>query len=426
MLLLGYMSQNKHNGFICGEASLAVRAFVPRKASLFGLFYLLALTLWTATSAHADDKDAFNVIAGINWQHDNNIFRVPDGFNLGSAKRSDQITSDFVGVRIDKLYALQHFRFYYTHSANRFQNNSDLKFDTNEYKAAWLWALTPYLTGNLSSESNESRDTSQDISGQNRFNVRTTENQRFDADWSPYGNWHLLGGVARYRLKNSQSLNGQSDYTQNSVNGGLKYVYASGSSMSVIGYGRSATYDQRQLVATSQLDTGFGEREVDANLNWILTGKSRLNLTAGYLHRGYDHFSQRNFSQPLGSAEYIWAPTGRLRVSAIAARQVAGYESTTSNYTVRDSLGITPTWAITDKISLQGNASIANRKFRGNGIGGTLAREDSEKSASIGINWLPTRYLTLGANLQRSSRGSNQPGIDYKDTTAGVSAQLFF
>ena len=415
----------------CNKVGLATPALLPKLgintiAKISSLGILCLLVLWPVAFAHADDKDTFNVIAGINWQHDDNLFRAPAGLVLAPAQRSDQITSGFAGIRIDKLYALQHFRFYYTHSAYRYQNNNSLKFDTNEYQAAWLWALTPYLTGNLSSDRAEGRDTSQDINGQKVFNIRTTENHRFDADWSPYGNWHLLAGVANYRLKNSQTLNGQSDYTQNSINGGLKYVFGSGTSMSLIGYGRSANYDQRQLVTTSVLDTGFGERELDANVNWILTGKSRLNLTAGYLHRSYDHFSQRNFSQPLGSAEYIWTPTGKIQVSAITARQVSGYESTTSNYTVRDMIGISPSWAITDKIFLQANADIASRKFRGNGIGGSVAREDTEKDASIGINWLPWRYLTLGASLQRSTRSSNQPGIDYKDTTAGVSAQLLF
>jgi hypothetical protein len=232
--------------------------------------------------------------------------------------------------------------------------------------------------------------------------------------------------VSNYQLKNSQAQNEQSDYTQNSINGGVRYVFGSGTRMSLIGYGRSANYDQRQLVATSVLDTGFGERELDATLNWNLTGKSRINLLAGYLHRNYDHFTQRDFSQPLGSAEYIWTPTGRIQISAVVARQVSGYESTTSSYSVRDMVAVTPSWAITDKISLQGNVNIADRKFKGNGISGTFARDDTEKSASIGINWLPWRYLTLGANLQHSSRSSNLPGIDYKDNIAGVSAQLFF
>jgi exopolysaccharide biosynthesis operon protein EpsL len=399
---------------------------LKNRVSRLGFFCLIVFAISPVTAVYADNQDTFNAIAGINWEHDDNIFRVPAGVNLAPAKRSDEITSGFVGVRIDKLYALQRFKFNFTHTAYRYQNNTSLRFDTNEYNAAWLWALTPYLTGNLSSERASGRDNSQDTNGQKVFNVRTTENHRFDADWAPYGNWHLLAGVSNYRLKNSQAQNGQSDYTQNSINGGVRYVFGSGTRISLIGYGRSANFDQRQLVATSVLDTGFGERELDATLNWNLTGKSHVNLIAGYLHRNYDHFTQRDFSQPLGSAEYIWTPTGRIQVSAIVARQVSGYESTTSSYSVRDMIGITPSWEITDKISLQGNINIADRKFKGNGIGGTFARDDTEKSASIGVNWLPWRYLTLGANLQHSSRSSNLPGIDYTDNTAGVTAQLFF
>lgn len=386
---------------------------------------MLALTFWPALLTHADEKDTFNAIAGINWQHDDNLFRLSSSA-ASTSKRADEVTSGFAGIRIDKLYALQHFRVYYTHSAYRYQNNKNLNFDTNEYEAAWLWALTPYLSGNLSTERSEGRDTSQDINGLNVFNVRTTENTRFDADWSPYGNWHLLTGLAHYQLTNSQQANAVSDYTQKSLYGGVRYVYSSGSAMSLIATGRKGSYDRRALIATSINDTGFGERELSASLNWVLTAKSRLNLVAGYVSRDYDNFTQRNFDKPFGSAEYIWNPTSKVQVSALAARQIAGIESTTSNYTVRDMFSVTPRWAISDKISLLGNASIANRNYRGNGIAGSFEREDTEKSASLAVSWIPWRNITLGANLQRSTRSSTLPGIDYKDNIAGVSAQILF
>ena len=391
----------------------------------FACCLALALSIWPATLTYADAQDTFNAIAGIDWQHDDNLFRLPSG-SVTTSKRADEVKSGYAGIRIDKLYALQHFRVYYTHTAYRYQNNHNLNFDTNEYQAAWLWALTPYLTGNLSTERAEGRDTSQDINGLNVFNVRRTENNRLDADWSPYSNWHLLTGLSHYKLSNSQQANAVSDYTQKSIYGGVRYVFSSGSAMSLITTGRKGSYDRRALIATSINDTGFGERELDASLNWILTAKSRLNLVAGYVSRDYDNFKQRNYDEPFGSAEYVWAPTSKLQISAIAARQITGYESVNSSFTVRDSLGVTPRWAITDKIALLGNASIANRRFRGSGIAGIVDREDTEKNASVSINWTPWRYVTLGANLQRSTRGSTLLGIDYKDTTAGVSAQLFF
>ena len=143
-----------------------VQCILKRSVSFLGGFYLITIAAFFTTSAFADDQDTFNAVAGINWQHDDNLFRAPSGANLSPAHRSDQIESGFVGIRIDKLYALQHFRVNFTHSAYRYQNNSSLKFDTNEY--------------------------------------------RFDADWSPHDNWHMLAGIANYRLKNSQVLNEQS------------------------------------------------------------------------------------------------------------------------------------------------------------------------------------------------------------------------
>jgi hypothetical protein len=53
-------------------------------------------------------------------------------------------------------------------------------------------------------------------------------------------------------------------------------------------------------------------------------------------------------------------------------------------------------------------------------------RIDWTKSAGIGIDWEPLRTISIGGNLERSSRDSNKDIYDYTDTSASVNANLFF
>ncbi|ACT48702.1 exopolysaccharide biosynthesis operon protein EpsL [Methylotenera mobilis JLW8] len=383
------------------------------KLVLFAVFFSPVLVF-------ADEQDVFNVIAGVNRQYDNNLFRT------SASEQSDQITTSFAGIRVDKPYSLQRFKFDLTQTAYRYQKADYLDFDATEYKAAWLWALTPYLTGNLSANRAQSLNSFTDYTNQKLQNIRTTETRRFDADWSPYGNWHLLAGLTHYTLENGQVFQAESDYTQNSVDAGVKYVYRSGTTTSLIMHDKKGVYDNRALNASNLSDTGFDEREVEAGLNWILSGKSRLDVKASYVDRNHDHFSQRDYARPAGSVIFVWTPTGKIKVSVNASRQVASFQTNYSSYTTRDTLMLSPTWAITNKINIQASAGIARRSFDGQSVVANTDREDTEKSVSLGVNWTPLRSVTIGANLQHSKRDSSLQNFDYKDTAASISSQLFF
>ena len=388
------------------------------------LFFLLSLpALLLSLTAHADDKDPLNVIAGVSRQHDNNLFR------LSSSERSDNITTAYAGLQLDKLYSMQRFKFDFTLTAYRYQKYDVLDFDAKDYKAAWLWTLTPYLTGTLSADRKQQLNSFQDYRNAtlvNIQNIRTTENQHFEADFSPHGIWHLLGGVTRTDQNNSKTFNEDDSFSMNSVDAGLKYDFRSGSSITLMGHERRGTYDDRLLNSVSLFDTGFDETEGEAKLDWLISGKSRLNLRAAYVTREHDHFSQRDYSGTVGRVDYRWTPAGKLSVNLSASRDLSSYQTNDSSYSRINTLSISPIYALSDKITMRATASISQRTFLGEGVVPSSDRVDWSKSAGFGINWTPLRSLSIGGNLERSSRNSNSPGLDFTDTTAGMNANLFF
>lgn len=387
-------------------------------------FLLLSFSaLLLSLTAYADDKDPFNVIAGVSRQHDNNLFLSP------SSRHSDNITKAYAGIQLDKLYSMQRFKVNYTINTYRYQNNNRLNFNAHNYNAAWLWTLTPYLTGVLSADRQQQLNDFQDYRNftlVNIKNVRVTQNQHFEADFSPHGIWHVLAGVTRSEQTNSQTFNEQDDFSMNSLDEGLKYSFRSGSSITLMGHQRQGKYGRRVSNSTSLFDTGFNEKEGEAKLDWLITGKSRINLRAAYVTREHDHFSQRDYSGAEGRFDYNWMPTGKLRLTLSGYSDLSSYWNNDSSYTRYNMLSISPAYALSDKITIRASASISERTFLGEGVISSSHRIDRGKSASIGIDWTPWRSVTIGGNLVRSSRNSTSPGLDYNDTTAEIDANLLF
>ena len=79
-------------------------------------------------------------------------------------------------------------------------------------------------------------------------------------------------------------------------------------------------------------------------------------------------------------------------------------------------------WSKTEKIVVRGNLSIFERSFEG----GVSNRADVIKTAGVNLDWTPRRYVNVGANLQKTSRSSNVPGLDFTDLSTGLSANINF
>ena len=137
---------------------------------------------FAATSAYADSDDTINFLIGTDYSHYDNLFSLPDGQNpTGGAERSDNVLRTNFGIKINKKYSLQTFKFDYSHIDNKYDNADFLNFNSNNYKAAWLWSLTPSLSGDLSSERKVDLIPFTDRNS-NTQNIRTVEIQRFDFD----------------------------------------------------------------------------------------------------------------------------------------------------------------------------------------------------------------------------------------------------
>lgn len=378
----------------------------------------------------ADTDDSLNFVAGAGFRYEDNLFRLPDSVDTSALPdklyKSDQIYSANAGIKIDKPYAQQRFQLDFLATENKFQNNGFLDNTSFNYRAAWLWHLTPHISGTLLMDQEQQMANFADFRSFNDRNVQTNQVRVFNVDGEVGGGVHLIGGLLDVRSRNSQTFTAVGNYVQRGVELGVKYLAPSDSWVSLVQREFQGEYRGRVLDPLAQLDTGFEQNETEAQLNWKLTGKSTIDARLGYVDRNHDHFSQRDYDGMVGKFEYQWAPTGKLQLNASLARNLFSFQEDTNSYYIADTLSIGPVWKVTAKSTLKAHYDYSERDYRGAIVPVASLRQDKVQSFVLGADWQATRDILFSGTLQHDIRNSNVNNFDFSANIIDITAQLLF
>ncbi len=408
----------------------------PGNAYVYSLggVIVLALSALYAHPVRADAVDTFNIVAGVSVTHDDNLFRLAPGVNpqtvLGTSTKADDITTSSVTLKLNKLYSLQRFELEVSYIDNRYKTFSYLSYDTTPYKAAWHWALTPYLHGKLSTASVTTLNDFNDFSGFNRRNTRTEENTRLDGVFDVSPSWQLLAGVSEATTTNTEITRGQGDNRFKSAEVGIRRSFPSGNTLSYIARNGSGDYFKRpQPIPFILLDNHFNDFENELRLTWGLTGKTTIDARLAYLKREHANFASRDYSGVVGRLNLSWSISAKSFLTASIGRDFASYQTLDTNYTASNNVTLSPAWQINARTALRANYSYAQVDYLGAPIAAFISasnRKDAIRNASISLDWQPLRTMTVSATLQNEKRDSNQPGLDNESNRYGLSAQINF
>jgi exopolysaccharide biosynthesis operon protein EpsL len=390
-------------------------------------FALCGAVLFCPRPAIADQFDTVNFVLGDTLTHDANVFRTPDG----ASAQSDRINQISAGVKIDKPYAQQRFQADVTKILTRYDNFSSLNVDALNYRGAWLWALTPRVTGALGADRSQAQIPFAQIGGTQR-NVRTTNNRNFNVDGLLGGGWHLLAGLGRSESTTEQTLLSLPSYRSHRVEAGLRYTAASGNMISFIQRSSPTVLVNQPLDAVNLIDTDYTDAESELRASWRLSGNSAFDGTLTRKRRSNDHFAQRDFTGMAGEIRYLWTPAGKLQFSLTAGRAVAPYAAfgntiENSTYRIDQSLSFGAEWNAAAKVALRLNLGRTRSDFAGPVFVVTgPARSDDFQTARISADWTPVRNLSLSAGIERDRRASNVTRFEFSDTLTTLSAALNF
>jgi exopolysaccharide biosynthesis operon protein EpsL len=408
---------------------------------------LVYLSLF-AQYAVADAGDTFNLTGGTTFLYDSNVFRlsptVPPLLFTGRDTTSDLIITTTGTLSVNKHYSMQRFEVNGSLVDNRYHNFDYLNFLGKNGTATWHWYVTPYLYGKLTGNHREALNNFADLTGfanSTNRNLRTDNNARFDAVLELDGAWRLIGGVS-YDVRTNSRLTVQDfDNTVLSVEGGLRYAFPSGSSLTYkVRQGYGEFYKREQPLPSQLFDNQFDEIEHELRLMWPVTGKTSIDARAGHFARHHAHFPQRDFDGFVGNFNLNWAVTGQTRITAGWARdlfnfQVAPgqfqnspfFDQFSASYASANRVFFAPVWQITEKVALRLRYDFSLRDYLGAVVtvpGGS--RTDTQHSGLIALDWQPIRAVFLSGALQRDHRSSDHRGFDFDASSASVSARLNF
>ena len=231
---------------------------------------------------------------------------------------------------MNKLYSLQRFEINASLVDNRYNNFDYLNFLGKNGTATWHWSATPYFYGRLTGNHREALQNFADITGflnSTTKNLRTDNNARFDAVWSLMVRGGLSAALAYDVRTNSRLLVQDFDNRVASVEGGVRYAFPSGSSLTYKVRAGNGDFFKREAAASQSLfDTRFNEMEHELRLIWPVTGKASIDARAGHYAREHAHFPQRDFDGFVGNFNLNWAVTSKTRVVLGWARDLANLQ----------------------------------------------------------------------------------------------------
>jgi exopolysaccharide biosynthesis operon protein EpsL len=391
---------------------------------------LLALLTLHAPMIWAQQSNPLVLNAGYSMQTDSNLFRLPSGANtsalLGKTSGAERIGISTLGLGFATTQSLQRFELDASLVDYRYQNFDYLSFTATNIFAAWRWSLTPRLTGNLTAARKQTLNSFADYQGFNQRNQRTDTDSRFDALYELNGPWRLLGGITRAEQRNEQALVAGGDYSSTGADLGLRHVYASGSTISMVGKLANGSYLNRAVPNAGLYDDSFKQLDAALQLHWVFSGSTILDGSFSQINRSHPTYAERDYSGQNADAKLSWALTGKTKLNARYARELAAYATATSNYSQTDRLQLGAIWAISPKTQLGISHQWSQIDYRGSPAAAISQRRDTTKDTSVTLGWEPLQHLNLNAALQSATRGSTQAGLDFDSTMLNVSAQYSY
>lgn len=402
----------------------------PRKRAAVATAALVFCGFLAAPTAHADETDTFNFVAGGSIGYDSNLFRLPSSANtqaaIGRSDRSDWLYTGKAGVRVDKPYGLQRFQLDATVTDYRYRDSSYLNWTGFDYRAAWLWQITPRLGGEISASRQQVLADFADYRVYNTRNIQTIQTQRANADWWVDGGWHLLGGLVQTEARNTATFNAVGDFDQTMAEGGVRYVARDDNSVTFSLRETHGVYQGRVLDPVQVLDNKFDQHEALVRVIWRFSPESMFDGNVGYLRREHDNFAARNYSGGVGRALFSWTPRVKVTLDFSAARNLYSFQEPTNSYFVADSFTFRPKWEVSEKTAVYAKADYTLRDFRGPVVPTATLRTERLSTLSIGTEWKATRNIRVNGDLARIQRSSNYAGYDYISSSAMLSALVLF
>ncbi|WP_229632060.1 XrtB/PEP-CTERM-associated polysaccharide biosynthesis outer membrane protein EpsL [Pseudoduganella violaceinigra] len=377
--------------------------------------------------AHADISDTLKPYVTLGATYDDNLLRLPDNTPPG-IQRSDRATHAIAGVMLDRPIGRQKLTGEAKVSRVSFDHYDQLNYSGKDFSLDWAWVLGKYFDGNIGGSYQQVLTPFNDFHSDER-NLRTQRREYANGGWRLHPSWRLHAGFQRDRFDYELAAQSLNNRKEDRSEAGIDYLASSGSKVGVVLRHIKGGFLNPRRIGATFLDQNYTQDELKANINWLYSDITQLQLLAGYAKRKHDTFSERDTSGLNGRATLNWRPRAKLRFNFDAWREFSAVESIVVNNSVNRGASVNATWDISAKVQANAGFKREKRKFERlpyvffNGD-----PSDTTRSTNMGVVYQPARKVLLSLTGYKDRRtGTPLAGTgSYKAKGVSLMATLQF
>ena len=404
--------------------SLAVNAPAGNKPDSRGRFLLwmkLLVFIYSPSAwPVADAEDLLQPFVSDSLTYDNNLFRISADRQLGfPLTTGDFINTASVGGRVHKAFSRQVFDLDLQVDDNRYAANHQLDNVSTRDSAVWRWQLGRGWSGKLGADYSRSlagfantQFFSLDLLSRPEYYVdvryQLNSNVRLDAGWRKSDTSHSAAS------RQSQNIESQTTH------GGVTFLTSRGNSLGVEYAHTDARFPRRELgFGPGAVDIAYQENLARALFKYDYSPKLRFDGQFGYLIRSHPNLPQTDYQGEIWRISMNWAPTAKTLVAVSTWHELAAFSELASNYYISEGVSFSPSWRITNKIALSGQARMETQDHSG-------VRKDELFSSQVGVSYTPVDCAELNLAYQFYQRDSNRQFYSYIGDSVTATVRLKF
>ncbi len=397
-----------------------------RKILTRSLSVLLAAGLSGGESGRADEpvNDVFLFSLQQDYQHEDNLFRLPDGIEpLGGGQRDDTVLSSYARARFDKTVSLQQFLIDITAIRNAYQEYDYLDFTAVNGVGRWNWALGSQVQGSISASQSENLRSFADSIGFAQ-SINTYRRLAADANYWLNSDWSVGVGAIKAASRYNDSASDDAEYDEDGFEAKATYRTITGNQLSLVGAETNGSYPNQRVDA---IDGDYRQRDIQLRGDWHLSGVSRIYGYVGFADREYSDLHGRDFSGGVGKLEYDWQLTPKVDINFLARREIGAEADLVDNFVVTEAASIKPTWSVTSRVALSAGMEWLQRTYGGDpglGVVSSIVKDDLTTIGTLEARYLPLDKLQLSIAWQTESRDSDARLREYDDDILTVSVKF--
>ncbi|HVS23533.1 MAG TPA: hypothetical protein VMU03_07400 [Gammaproteobacteria bacterium] len=375
--------------------------------------------------------DRVTVSAGEEITQDDNVFRVsPAVTPSGGGEDTYRTTSVALGV--DVPVEEQRFQGNFAVNSQRYDRFDVLDLDGHDGSVRWLWKVGGDLDGTIGYRDTLALASLANVQAGVQTAIPDTLATRvsvFETVYRPAARWRLRGGWRSTDQANSAIEYRISDANIDTLEAGADYVTRADNRLGLVIRSADGRLPNPQFVGTTFVDNSYTERAIAVLAQWAVTGKSRVEASAGRLERSYAQLPQRGYVGPTYDAKYEWRPIGRVVLEVSAHHGLSLYEEVQVGFVLSRGVSSRLSLGLGDKVSLSMAAEQAHRTYLGDAglvLGNLPPTSEDLALRSLAVSYKPIPKMELAFALHDARRVSTLQFSSYRVDTGTLGVRVRF